>query len=476
MLIRRTLRTMPGQVGGPLLQLAGTVVFTHYLGPAALGIYALAWAAQELAYYGVVAWWSAYVQRYAADHGEGDALDRLNRAETAVLTAGGFIQAIVACLMLWLVTGEMSGALMVATALFTVSRNLATHLATRARAEQHDLAFTIIQLGAPGGGLLIGIAAFTLVRPDAETLIWAFAIAQIIAIGIALPLTGYRPSPPHIDRAMLRGSWTYGAPLVLANLLEWGANHGVRLIVDIGLGLAAVGLMTVAWWLGLRIATMAALAVGGALFADTLEKLRAHGHDAARARLADGSALILGILAPLTVGVALTAPALADLLVAAPYRETTAALLPFAMLAGALRAFREHGPEQALMLFERPGGTVVTTLTEALLTLSFCGIGLWLGGLTGAVAGSAAASLLAALVAAAYAARAVGYYLRLADLARIAVATALMTGAVLAIPPLGGLTGLAAATALGVLVYAAASALLWRGRLARPTIGARRPT
>ena len=69
MLLGRTLRTLPGQIAGPLAQMAAAVAFTHYLSVEALGIFALAWAAQELVYYGIVAWWTAYVQRPAAAHG-----------------------------------------------------------------------------------------------------------------------------------------------------------------------------------------------------------------------------------------------------------------------------------------------------------------------------------------------------------------------------------------------------------------------
>lgn len=477
MLLRRTLRTFPGQIGGPLLQMAGAVVFTHYLAPGELGVYALAWAAQELAYYGLVAWWSAYVQRYAADHGEDAALNRLNRAETALLAGGGFVQAVIACATLWIATGAMSLDLALALALFTVTRNLATHFATRARAEERDLPFTLLQLGAPGGGLLLGVILFAVAPPSAEVLIWAYGVAQALALAVAVPMTRYRLASPVMDRVTLRASWAYGAPLVIANLLEWGANHGVRLVVDIGLGLEAVGLTTVAWWIGLRLAAMAAVAVVGALFADALNRLRNGGPDAARARLADGAVLVLGLLGPLTAGVALTAPHLAEILVAEPYRAATAALLPFAMLAGTCRAFREHGAEQALMVFERPGGTVTTTLIEAVLTLVLTIGGLMLGGLVGALAGAALGSALAALAAAAYARRLVGYYVRGRDIVRIATATIIMSAVVWALPPVAGLTGLALMGGTGVVVYAAIVVLFWRDRL--PLAGrfssARRP-
>ncbi|MCC6919838.1 MAG: oligosaccharide flippase family protein [Alphaproteobacteria bacterium] len=468
MLLLHTLRTIPGQVAGPLAQMAGAVAFTHWLGPAAMGVYALAWAAQELAYFGVVAGWSTYVQRHAAAHlAEGD-IRRLNAAESAVQLVSGLLQALIACAAIALILDAWpSLSLVVATAAFTVTRNLGTHFAARARAETSDIAFTILQVVGPAGGLALGVFALANVSATPEALLYALAIAQGLGLIAGLPFMSFRPLRPHADRAMLRSAWVYGAPLLLSNLLEWPSIHGIRLIVEAGLGVAGVGLMTVAWWLGLRLAAFVALLVTGATFAAAIAKLDRGGAEEARAQLADNGALLLALLLPATVGVMLLARPLAELLVAPEFAATTGKLLPLAMCAGALRAFREHASEQSLLVFRRTHATIVTTMVEMPTTVILCTIGMLTGGLEAAVAGCAVAALGGALFSYAYAARLTGYYLRASDLARVAGATAVMAAAMLVLPPAATATELALTIVFGAAVYGLAATLLWRNQLRR---------
>ena len=466
MLLGRTLRTLPGQIAGPLAQMAAAVAFTHSLSVEALGIYALAWAAQELVYYGIVAWWTAYVQRHAAAHGAPEALARLNAAETAVQIGSAIVQAILAAAAIAAFTDAPLGAdFLAAVAAFTVSRNLATHFAARARAEDSDLAFTILQAGGPLGGLALGLVALAVVSPTAEALLLAYALAQGLSLAGGLVFMRFRPARPRFDRVMLSASWLYGAPLIAANLLEWLANHGVRLIVEMGAGAAGVGLVTTAWWLGLRIGAFVSLLVTGATFAAAIRELDHHGAEGARAQLADNGALLLFLLAPAIAGGALVAAPFAALAVAEPFRAATAALLPLALAAGGLKAFREHGPEQALLVFGRTRAAALTALIEAASTVALCALGLALWGLPGALGGAALASLIGAASAQALAARLTGYFLRRGDLARIAAATALMTGAVALLPQGDGWRGLALPVLAGVLVYGLSAAALWWPRL-----------
>ncbi len=466
MLIARTLRTAPGQVAGPLAQIVAAVAFTHWLSPEALGVYALAWAAQELVYYVVVAWWTGFVQRHAAAHAGPEARARLDAAETAIQLISAGLQTAIACGAIWLMLDVKPDALFLASvAAFTVTRNLATHFAARARAEGADLAFTILQAGGPLGGLVLGVAGMILVAPTAQTLLAAYALAQGLSLAAGLPMMGFRPAAPQIDRAMFRASWTYGAPLILANLFEWAANHGVRIIVEVWQGAEGVGYVTIAWWLGLRIAAFVALLVTGAAFAAAIRALDTAGAAAARRQLADNGALMLALLVPAAVGGALLSQAFATVAVAEPFRDVTAALLPFALAAGALKAFREHGPEQALLVFGHTRLAASTAFVEAVATAVFCTAGVALYGLTGAIAGATLGSLVGAGYSQAVAARRTGYYVRLAYAVRIALATILMAAAVYALPARMDAGGLVLSVLVGAAVYLSAAAVLWRGEL-----------
>lgn len=462
MLIARTLRTLPGQVAGPLAQMVSAVAFTHWLSPEALGVYALAWAAQELVYYGVVAWWTTFVQRYATAHADPAGRARLDAAETAIQIASALLQTLIACGAIWLMLDiKPDATFLFCVAAFTLTRNLATHFAARARAESADLAFTILQSGGPLGGLVLGIVALSAFSPTAEVLLIAYAIAQGFSLAAGLPLMTFRPARPSVDRAMLRASWTYGAPLVVANLFEWAANHGVRLIVEAGEGAAGVGLVTTAWWLGLRIAAFVALLVTGAAFAAAIRALDMNGAAGARDQLADSGALMLALLVPAVAGGALVSQAFANVAVAEPFREATAMLLPFALVAGALKAFREHGPEQALLVFGHTRAAAMTAFVEALATAVLCAAGLTLYGLSGAVGGAALGSVMGAVFSQIMAARLTGYYLRIGQLARICVASAAMTAAVYLLAFGDDAAGLTLAVLAGGGVYGLASVALW---------------
>ena len=86
---------------------------------------------------------------------------------------------------------------------------------------------------------------------------------------------------------------------------------------------------------------------------------------------------------------AISAPFL-TLVVAEEFRAMTIAVLPMAVLAGALRNVRIHFAEQVFLLHERSTIPLWNDAVDAMLSLAGGAIGLWLGGLPGAVAGAAA--------------------------------------------------------------------------------------
>jgi O-antigen/teichoic acid export membrane protein len=462
MLVSRTLRTIPGQLAGPLAQIAGALLYTFLLDPAALGIWALALAAQELAYYGVLDWWTSYVQRYAAAHDGMEARRRLNATESGVLLVATLVQIVVASVAIGLMLGAIPPtSLVLAVAAFAATKNLVTHLATRARAEDADLAFTLLHVTSAVGGLVLSIVAAVIFKPTASALLLAFAVAQLLALAIGIPRMAFRPLRPKADPAMIRASWAYGAPLLVASLMEWVSTQGVRLIVQAQLGLAGVGLMTVAWWLGLRLTNLAALLVTGASFALAVNALDAQGPGEARRRLSDGSALLLALLVPATVGAILLASPIAQILVAPAYAETTGALLPMAVIAGAFRAYREHGPEQAFLLFGRSRATIWACLVEMVATLALTIAGLAANGLQGALIGCAIASMIAALFTHLYAWGTVGYVVRLGDVARIVTASSGMAAVVIILPSPNDWISFLLVVVAGCVAYAAASVAVW---------------
>ena len=462
MLLRQTILYLPAQIVGPLSQMAAAFIWTFWLGPEALGVYAIIWAMQELAYRVILVWWSSYVKRYVTTHeGNGERI-RLDRMETAVQLWAAVVQTACAFPALWIVLEHApSVELVAATLAFTLTRNLISHFSERTRAQFETLAFTLLQVVGSALGLVLGLFAVAFVAATAEALLWSYAIAQFLGLVLAAPLIRFNVSRPQVDWLLLERSWIYGAPVLLSSVLAWVSNNGIRFIVEYDQGAAAVGLVTVGWWLGQRLTAFAALLVTGASFNVAVERLRQMGRAAALPQLATNGAILLAILFPTVVGAFLLNKEMVDVLVAEPYRQTTVAILPLAIFAGALHAFRTHSIDQAFLLFARTKLTILSTGVEAVATAAFCWIGLEVGGAVGAAAGCMIASAVATAFGIALARVKFGFYLRIDDLLRIAAGAAVMALALAAIPDASSFTRLAVEVAGGAVVYFAVMAMLY---------------
>lgn len=461
-LFRQTVLYLPAQVVGPFSQMAAAFIWTHWLTPEQLGAYAIIIAVQELAYLLVLSWWSSYVQRFVTTHEGADESLRLDQMEASIQLLAGLAQTVLVIASLALAFDYMvSIELVVATIAFTLTRNLTTHFAWRARARFETIPFTLLQAMGPTAGLAFGLVGLSMIEATPAMLLWCYAAAQALGLAIALPLMRLDIRMPRVDWRLFERAWEYGAPLLLAAVLAWVSVQGIRFIVEYEQGAAAVGLVTVGWWLGLRLTAFSALLVTGASFNVAVERVRETGDESALPQFATNGALLLAILVPSVIGAFLFNQAIVCALVAAPYREITTAILPLSILAGALHAFRDHGTDQPFLVFARTKLAALTTGLEATLTVVMCWAGLRLDGVYGAVAGCAIAALIAAVFSFALARMLFNYYLRWGDLARIAVATAIMAFAQMLMPYPGSLLWLVIEIALCAGVYFAAMGVLY---------------
>jgi O-antigen/teichoic acid export membrane protein len=462
MLLRQTLKFLPAQTLGPLSQMIAAIVWTFWLDPDGLGIYAIVWSIQELVGLAALYWWSSFVLRYASSLATADEQARLDATDLAVQIAAAIVQAVLALGALWLVLGAAPGATLAAATLgFTLTRNISSHFADRARARFQTVPYTLLQSVGAVFGLLFGLAAVMLIAPTAEMLLWSYTLAQLAGLAIALPLMRLTWARPMLHEALLHAAWKYGAPLLVASVLAWVGSHAIRFVVEADLGMAAVGYMTVGWWLGLRLTMFASLLVTGASFSVAVERIRDVGHREALPQFATNGALLLAILVPSVAGVWLLTESLATMLVAATYVPATIEILPLAVAAGAIRAFKNHGSDQCFLLFERTTLNIWSTAIEAGSTIACCWIGLRLGGISGAVEGCVVAALLSTAISFALANRLFGYHLRWADLARIAFATLAMSGLLVLLPRADSLGNLLLEIAAGALAYGLVIALLY---------------
>jgi hypothetical protein len=474
MLLRQTLLFLPAQALVPLSQVAAAFLWTFWLPHEPMGTYAIIWSVQELIYLAIMSWWSTYCLRYASSLVHDGRAEALDRSEMAIQLGGAVLQTIAAILAVWMFVPQgLTLSALAATLGFTLTRNISVHFSTRARAQMEALPYTINLCTGSVLGLIFGLVTVIYIEASPEALLFAYAAAQALGLVLSAPFTSVALRRPAIDPQIWRAAWAFGGPLMISSAMTWVGNHAIRFIVEFGSGRAAVGMMTVGWWMGLRLATFVGLLVMGAAFNVAVERIRVEGAAAGLQQLARNAAMLIAILLPSVAGVWLVGAQLVPHLVDQSYVEVTVAILPISMLAGAARVFREHGSDPAFLLFEKAHWPPYIGTLDAVATVSLCALGLYWGGVTGAAWGGMVGAAIGALASVIVAMWRTGFFVDLGDLARIATATAAMSMPLLLMPPAMALWAVCLAALGGSLLYAAALALLYPTPTARFTAAAR---
>lgn len=458
MLIRQTLAYSPAQILSPLTQFATAIILTHYLGAAEYGLTMLVFASQELIFQVCLAWWTTYFLRYAGSHQEAEARARLARTESAVLLGTAMLQVLATMALVTFGGQTPTLAFLLGACLYVLTRSYVNFLSERARRDVRILDYTLLQLGAPLGGLLLTLLLIATFGASPARILLDFALVHaVIALIVALRM-GALALPGRPDMGLLRAALAFGVPISISNLFGWMAAQGIRFVVQFGAGATALGLLSVGWGLAGRLATVSAMVVTAAAYPLAVRAMDAGDAEGARRQLAHNSALLLGLIAPSTAGVIAITEPFVTLLVASEYRAATIAILPWALLGAAIRNLRMHGWDQMYLLFEAPRSMVTMEGLEALVTLIAAALGLYWAGITGAVIGTTIAALLVAIADYAYLNRRFGLHAPFGFYLKIALATAVMMLALYGMPKMGlpilpTVKGLVLAILTGMVTY-----------------------
>lgn len=474
MLLRQTLLYLPAQVLGPLVQFVSIVLWTYFLDPAEMGTFALIMAAQEFGYIATLFWFTLYTMRYFDKSADGDARDVFLNTEAGVMVFAAAGTALGVLLLPLFLDVPWSFSLAAAALTYCLSRTLATHLADRARTSADTLAYTVMHVTWPILGLVLGIAFVHFFAPTAANVLWGYAIAQIVALAGVMLRLGIGIRPHAISGTMIKIALRYGLPLVVGGLFVWLANNGLRFVIEHTQGATAVGLVTVGWGLGLRAAAFAAMLVTAAAFPLAVARSREHGMAEGQAQLVRNGVLLLAILAPAAGGLWAISDPLVERIVAAPFREMTAAVLPWAILAGAARNLRIHFGEQVFLLREETQVPLVNDVIDGLTTMVGAAIGLAYGGLPASVAGAAVGSIVSLFITLAFGAYQHNFTMPLPHLLRIGSATAIMMLVLAVLPKSSNIAALGGLICAGGAVYAMALAAFYPAERAEGLIRLRR--
>jgi O-antigen/teichoic acid export membrane protein len=457
-LLRNTLLYMPAQLFAPLLQFVVTVAWTHVFDPAVFGIVAFVVAAQELTGGLGLAWWSVYLLRFRQHYPDAE---RFAAMDARVVAGGVLSQVAFAIPTLALVGLAPSPRLFAATAAYLASRAALNHYGEVARSNHRIGVYTLAQLSSPVLGSGLSIVAAIALKADAATALAAMAVGQtagIVATSFALsrPLRFGR-----FDAAIFREARQFALPLIFSGLFAWAASNGVRVLVGAGEGVAGVGLFSVGWGLGQRLAAMLASLCAVASFPLAVDRLEAGDRDGALRQVSLNGALMFGLMAPAAIGVALLAGPFVRLAVAQQFQAATIVILPLAVFAGAARALRVHTGDQTALLVRRTRSMTIFNLVDAVAALAGGAVGEYLGGVVGAAIGCMAGTFVGSTAAMAFVVARLGLRLPLAALAGVLAASAIMGATLRLVPAPNGALGLAAQIVAGALIYAAAILVLF---------------
>jgi O-antigen/teichoic acid export membrane protein len=462
MLIYQTLLYLPAQLFGPAFQLLAAIAWTHWLSPSEYGVLALIIAAQDLVFYVCLSWWSQYTTRYYAAHQVDNTTSRYQSTENGVLACSVIVQLFAALAALAISDAPLRADLICATLAFVVTRSITAHLAERSRASGRIGSYTLAQTAGPVIGCLIGFGVIMTGQGSATAVLVSFAFAQTLALPVLWRMLNLGTAV-RFDRSILSTALRYGTPLLIASVVTWLSVNGLRVVVDWFEGAAAVGLVSVGWSLGQRASSVAAMLVTAAAYPLAVSRAVTQSREAALTQLSQSGALLFGVIAPVAVGALIVNRSAVNLLIGADFRDLTVAILPIAILSGAIRNFRLHYADQTFLLCERTDAALFVSVMEAALTLPLCIVGLRVGGLVGACLGCLVAHAIAAIVTFLYVTRRFLLPVPWGHLVRVAFATAAMAGSLMVVPWPPNKLGLGLETVAGCLVYAAAiAALYWR--------------
>ncbi len=462
MLLRNTLLYLPAQILAPLLQFLASLLWAWWLTPRDMGVFTIVAATQELGYLLFLSWFSAYALRFYDSAETGGHAASYHAAENIIIVLAALFNGVLALVIVTRVLDMRpdTGTVLAAGA-FMAARSVNTHLAERARAAHHIGAYTILQVTGPAVGLLAGAVLQFLMPLNATVALAAYAAAHVLAILLATPLIGMRPASPRLAAPVLRRALAYGLPLLVAGGFSWVALNAVRYVAEGFEGAAAAGLIAVGLGLGLRGTTFAAMFVTAAAFPLAVRAWREEGPQAGMEQIARGGALVIAALLPAVAGLCAITPDVSNLLVAESYRSITEAVLPWAILTGAVRNFRSHFPDQIFLLAENSRTVTVIDGVDALATVTGALAGYLAAGLEGAVAGAAIGAVLAATVSFALASRMPHFTFPWADTIRALIASAIMYAVLLLVGQADSIAMLVLRILFGAVVYGAVLAMLY---------------
>jgi O-antigen/teichoic acid export membrane protein len=452
---------LPMNIVQGLVGLFSIVVFTRWLAPADYGVYALAFSAMSLVHTLVFAWMEAAMARFYAPEAQGesgggrpaDLFATLYRCW--MVAAAAFVVVAGVVLLAWPGGGPVKIAVAAGLAAI-LARSLAKLSQERRRAAGDVKGAALMDIAQTLGGFAVGAGLIVLGLRGAAPVAGMGAAAAMVLVFV-LPAELKRGAGGAFVRAKAQAYAAYGMPVALSLVLALALATTDRFLIAGFLNDAAVGVYHAGYSLANRTLDVMFIWLGAAGGPALIVALERGGQGALEKAAHEQAGFMLALALPASVGLALVARPLADVMIGPALRDGAAAVTPWIAASALFSGLTTYYTHQAFTLGRRTGLLLFAMSIPAAANVGLNLLLIPRLGLTGAMIATTASYGLGLAASMALGRLARPLPLPWSEALKAGAASLVMAAVVIRVPAFGGAVELLAKAGAGALVYALAA-------------------
>jgi O-antigen/teichoic acid export membrane protein len=446
---------LPMNVVQGVVGLISIMIFTRWLSPADYGVYALAFSAMSLAHTLVFTWMEAAMARFYAPEAEAGRLSNLIATLYRCWLGAALVFAIVtgAILLAW--PGDSPVKIAVVAGLAAIlARSLAKLNQERRRAAGDVRGAALMDVAQTVGGFAVGAGLIVAGLRGAAPIAGLGAAAAVVLIFV-LPAELRRGRAGEFAPNKAHAYAAYGLPVALSLILALALATTDRFLLAAFLNDTAVGVYHAGYSLANRTLDVMFIWLGAAGGPALIMALERGGGAALEKAAREQAGLMLAIGVPASIGLALVARPLAQVMVGPALRDGAASVTPWIAASALFAGLTTYYTHQAFTLGRRTGLLLLAMSIPAAANVGLCLVLIPRLGLQGAMIATTASYGLGLAASIGLGRFAQPLPLPLGAAAKAAIASAVMGVVVSRLPSLGGALELGLKALTGAVVYAA---------------------
>ena len=450
---RGVLGYLPVNIVQGVVGLLSIVIFTRVLSPEAYGVYALAFSTMSLAQTGLFVWLEASMARFYVRELEGGRLAGhfATLYRLYAVLAIGFPLVAAAFIWLWPMPNALRLAVIAGLATTPV-RSLVKLSQERRRAAGDVGGAARLDVIQTGIGFLAGAGLALLGLGGASPLLGTGIVAGILLVWV-LPSDLPRARGGRFEPARARMYASYGMPVAASLILALMLASTDRFVIAAYRNEMTVGVYQAGYSLANRTLDVMFIWLGMAGGPAAIAALERGGHAALHDVAREQSAFMIALTLPASVGLALVAHPLAELMIGPGLREGAAQVTPWIAASAFFAGINTHYLHTAFTLARKTGRLMLAIAIPALLNLALNLLLVPRFGLNGALWATLASYGAGVCISYSLGRQSLALPIPWGMLARTLLAALGMGVAVASVPAMGGIAELAGKSLAGLAVY-----------------------